>query len=218
MLTTGQDNPPFTDSRRIDGGIVTRQVLAVFHAMGYQTRLDWLPWRRGYGLTRKGVYQASFPYLKTPEREKDFIFSDVIFSDATYLWTRRGETLSADDPAGFKHKTICVPQDFHSPLLTLLDGSITRNEVRVERPDSPEKCVQMLAAGRVDALSGEEEEIALPLKANNLEGAIKHGPTPLATLDFHVIFNKGNPTLARYFNETMRQMKLDGRYAGRMTE
>ena len=217
-LTTGQDDPPFTDRTRADGGIATRLVLAVFQAMGNETKLDWLPWRRGYILTRTGVYQASFPYLKTAERERDFIFSDVIFSDASYLWIRAGDSLSGDDPAGFKDKTICVPHGFHSPLLELLGAMIERGEVRVERPDSPERCVQMMAAGRVDVLSGQESEIALPLKTNHLEGAIVRAPAPLAKLDFHVIFNKQNAALARRFNQTLQRMKDDGRYADRMAE
>lgn len=217
-LTTGQDDPPFTDSARADGGIATRLVLAVFQAMGDETKLDWLPWRRGYSLTKSGVYQASFPYLRTPEREKDFVFSDVIFSDASYLWTRPGDDLTPDNPAGFKDKAICVPQGFHSPLLTLLASQIAGGEVRVEQPDTPEKCIQMLAAGRVDALSGQEAEISQPLKADNLSGAIVHGPVPLTKLDFHVIFNKQNAALARRFDQTLRQMKEDGSYANRMAE
>ena len=217
-LTTGQDDPPFTDSTRADGGIATRLVLSVFQTMGYETKLDWLPWRRGYILTRSGVYQASFPYLRTAERERDFIFSDSIFSDFSYLWIRAGDTLSGENPAGFKDKTICVPRGFHSPLLSLLEGMTARHEVRVERPDSPEKCVQMLAAGRVDALSGQKSEIALPLKAGHLEGAIVQAVPPLAKLDFHVIFNKDNAALARRFNQTLQRMKDDGSYAERMAE
>ena len=217
-LTTGQDDPPFTDSARADGGIATRLVLAVFQAMGDETKLDWLPWRRGYSLTKTGVYQASFPYLKTAERERDFIFSDVIFSDPSYLWIRTGDTLSGENPAGFKGKIICVPQGFHSPLLALLGTMITKSEVRVERPDTPEKCVQMLAAGHVDALSGQQAEIALPLKANHLEGVIVHTAAPLMKLDFRVIFNKQNAALARRFNQTLQRMKDDGSYANRMAE
>lgn len=218
LLTTGQDDPPFTDRTRADGGIATKLVLSVFHRMGYETRLDWLPWRRGYSLTKTGVYQASFPYLKTAERERDFIYSDVIFSDASYLWTRTGEALAADDPAGFKGKTVCVPQGFHSPLLVTLSAEIAKGEVKIERPDTPEKCVQMLAARHVDALSGQEAEIAAPIKANNLTGAIEHGAAPLMQLDFHVIFNKENATLARHFNETLRQMKQDGSYPTRLVD
>jgi polar amino acid transport system substrate-binding protein len=217
-LTTGQDDPPFTDRSRPDGGIATRLVLAIFHGMGYETQLDWLPWRRGYSLTKTGVYQASFPYLKTPEREHDFIYSDVIFSDASYLWTRAGDSLSTEDLGSFKNKTICVPQGFHSPLLVTLSALIDRGEVKIERADTPEKCVQMLAAGRVDALSGQEAEITLPIKANNLEGSIVHGTVPLMKLDFYVIFNKENAALARRFNQTLRQMKEDGSYAARMAE
>lgn len=211
-LTTGQDDPPFTDRTRADGGIATRLVLSVFHSMGYEVQLDWLPWRRGYSLTRTGVYQASFPYLKTAERERDFIYSDVIFSDASYLWTRAGDSLSADDPAGFKGKTICVPQGFHSPLLVTLSAEIAQGEVRTERPDTPEKCVQMLAASRVDALSGQEAEIELPIKAANLTGSIVHGATPLMKLDFHVIFNKHSAVLARRFDKALKKMKQEGNY------
>lgn len=210
-LTTGQDDPPFTDRTRADGGTATKLVLSVFHMMGYQTKLDWLPWRRGYSLTKSGVYQASFPYLKTPDREHDFIYSDVLFSDVSYLWTRAGEMLSIDDPAEFRKKTICVPQGYHSPLLVTLSAQIDRGEVRIERPDTPERCVQMLAAGRVDALSGQEAEIAVPIEANHLTGAIIHDPAPLMKLDFYVIFNKDNPGLARHFNETLRLIRPDPR-------
>jgi len=219
-LTTGQDNPPFTDRTRADGGTATRLVLAVFHAMGYQTRLDWLPWRRGYSLTKAGSYQASFPFLRTPEREQDFLFSDPIFSDATYLWTRPEDRLNADEPAGFKDKILCVPQGFHSPLLVLLNAQIERAEVRVERPDTPEKCVQMLAAGRVDALSGQESEIAVPLRDNGLADKVSHGPVPLMKLDFHVIFPReaaGSAELLRRFNKILTRMRDDGSYARLMT-
>lgn len=210
-LTTGQDDPPFTDRTRPDGGTATKLVLSAFHQMGYQTKLDWLPWRRGYSLTKSGVYQASFPYLKTPDREHEFVFSDVLFSDVSYLWTRTGEMLNIDRPAEFAKKTICVPHGYHSPLLVTLSAEIDRGDVRIERPDTPEKCVQMLAAGRVDALSGQEAEIAAPIEANHLEGAITHSPAPLMKLDFYVIFNKENPGLARRFNEALQLIKADTR-------
>ncbi|HMA49823.1 MAG TPA: transporter substrate-binding domain-containing protein, partial [Magnetospirillaceae bacterium] len=125
----------------------------------------------------------------------------------SYLWTRAGDTLSTDHLAGFKGKTVCVPQGFHSPLLVTLSALISRGDLKIERPDTPEKCVQMLAAGRVDALSGQEAEIAVPIEANHLAGKIVHGPSPLMKLDFHVIFNKDNAALARRFNDMLRLMK-----------
>jgi len=214
-LTTGQDNPPFTDSAKPDGGLATRLVIETFRAMGAQPTLEWLPWRRGYSLTKGGVYQASFPYLRTAERERDFLYSDPIFTDFSYLWMRADDTLSSDDPARFKTRTICVPQSYHSPLFDLLGAMIARDEVKLVRPDTPEKCVQMLAAGRVDALSGQEAEIAVPLQALGLTGRIIHAQAPLARLDFHVIFPRSGahtPELLERFNATLRRMKDDGRY------
>lgn len=216
-LTTGQDDPPFTDRTRPDGGIATRLVLEVFHAMGAQTRLDWLPWRRGYSLTKSAVYQASFPYLKTAERERDFLYSEPIFSDFSYVWTRADDAIGADDPTRFRGRTICVPQGYHSPLLDLLGALIERDEVKLERPDTPEKCVQMLIAGRVDALSGQETEIAVPIQLLGLAGRLAHDPVPLAKLDFHVIFSRtGTGDLPDRFNAALRRMKDDGRYAALM--
>jgi len=218
-LTTGQDDPPFTDSKRADGGIATRLVLEAFRTAGTQPKLDWLPWKRGYSLTRNGTYQASFPYLRTAKREQDFLFSDPIFSDPSYLWTRTGDTLSVDDPEGFKGRTICVPQSYHSPLQDLLAASIASGKVKVERPETPDKCVQMLAAGRVDALSGEAEEIAGPRRTLGRADSISRSRTPLAKLDFCVIFPRngiGSAALLDRFNAALRRMRGDGRYAALM--
>jgi len=215
-LTTGQDDPPFTDSKRADGGIATRVVLEAFRTAGTQPKLDWLPWKRGYSLTKSGTYQASFPYLKTAKREQDFLFSDPIFSDPSYLWIRTGDTLSADQPEGFKGRTICVPQNYHSPLQDLLAQQIAGGKVKVERPETPDKCVQMLAAGRIDALSGEDEEIAGPLKALGQADRISRSAAPLARLDFRVIFPRDTPgsaALLDRFNTALQRMRDDGRYA-----
>lgn len=218
-LTTGEDNPPFTDSTRPDGGSATRLVLEVFSAMGVQTRLDWLPWRRGYSLTKSGTYQASFPYLRTAERERDFLYSDPIFTDFSYLWTRADDPIGTEDPRRFKDKTICVPLGFHSPLLDFLGAMIARHEVKLESPDTPKRCVQMLAAGRVDALAGQETEITTPIRTLGLAGRIVHDPVPLARIDFHVIFPRDSARAADLrdrFNAALRRMKEDGRYAALM--
>jgi polar amino acid transport system substrate-binding protein len=215
-LTTGPDDPPYTDRDRADGGSATRLVMAVFQAMGVQAKLEWLPWRRGYSLTKSGTYQASFPYLKTADRERDFMFSDVLYSADSYIWTRTGETLVAEDPAGFRNRTLCVPQGYHSPLLEVLASMIERGETRLERAESPEKCVQMLGAGRVDALTGPEATITLYTETNGLSGKITHGAAPIRQLDFHAVFSKesgGNRQLVERFNRTLRKMKEDGSYA-----
>ena len=214
-LTSGLDDPPFTDSARPDGGIVTRLVIETFRAAGTQPKLDRLPWRRGYSLAKSGEYQAGFPFLKTPERERDFFFSDPVFTDFSYLWTRAGDPLSPEDPARFKGRTICVPQGYHSPLQDLLAAGIARGEVAVNHPETPEKCVQMLVAGRVDAMSSQEKQIALSIQALGMAGLIAKCPTPLARLDFHVVFPRaaaGSAGLLARFNAALRQMRESGRY------
>ena len=110
-LTTGPSYYPLTDIRRPDGGRATRIVSAVFKAQGKDIVIEWLPWRRGYEMTKAGKYGATFPYLKTPEREREFYFSDVLMTEESLLWTRSGSPLNIKNPATFKKAKICAGVD-----------------------------------------------------------------------------------------------------------
>lgn len=212
-VTTGVDNPPYTDEHQPDGGSATRLVKAALENLGYSVKLEWLPWRRGFELTKKGSFQATFPYLRTAAREADFYYSDAIYSDDSFLWSRREDHFTADQPQRLVGRTICVPQGYASPLVDWLQDHDMLAKVTISHPDSVEKCVDMLAAGRVDALSGQEEEIGTLARPRDLGDRIIHDQRPLARLQFYVIFPKADPNsaaLARNFNESLRKMRVKG--------
>lgn len=221
-LTTGPDYPPFADPKLADGGVATRIVVTVFRQMGLAPVVDWLPWRRGYKLTKQGVYLASFPYLRTAERERDFLYSERIYSDDSYLWTRvndriigkAGERLVADEAASFKGRTICVPEGYSTPLASFLQQMTDRHEINVESPRSLDQCVTMLASGRVDAFSGQISEIEPSIQAQGLQSKILRSKM-IAKLDYFVVFTRNDDRsaeLLRQFNQTLAGMKRDGSY------
>jgi len=192
-VTTDANQPPFTDISKSDGGIATRKVIAAFRAAGMAPELDWLPWRRGLSETEKGTFAATFPYLKTAERERSFFYSDPIYYDESYLWMRSGAAISLEDASSLSGKTLCVPRGYWSPLKALLSAQIDRREIKVEQPESQETCVRMLAVGHADFMSGEEFEIG-PLLLP--EDRIVHSPRPIQLLAFHVLFSRKSQNAA----------------------
>lgn len=220
-LTTGPDYPPLVDHTRADGGIATKLVLAIFSRMDRPVTLDWLPWARGFQSTRNGRYNATFPYFKTEEREKSFLYSDALLSMPTFMWQRRGDSLDFTNPASFIGRAVCVPLGFSSSLAARLTSLIARREVRIESPPRPDNCVQMLAAGRVDAVTGTDGEIMRLIDLGGLAEKLIRSPQPLEIRAYFLIAPKADPQAAQLierFNLALARMKEDGSYARLMAQ
>lgn len=215
ILTTGPDYYPLTDIRKPDGGRATRIVSAVFKSLGKDIAIDWLPWKRGYQMTKAGKYGATFPYLKTLEREREFLFSDVIAKEESLLWTRSGSPLNINDPSTFKKAKLCAGVGYASVIEEILKSDINLKEVEIFRPQNRESCLLMLGAGRVDAISGLKDEIMPMVEANNLAAKVTFSVKPIKTVSFHLIAPKNDPdsrALITDFNKALRQIQADGTY------
>ncbi len=66
--------PPMIAENAIGYGILARRVSAVFEAMGYQVRYEFLPWQRAYQNTQRGEYAATFPWVWSDQRDKQVLF------------------------------------------------------------------------------------------------------------------------------------------------
>lgn len=215
LLTTGPNYYPLTDIRRPDGGRATRIVSAVFKSLGKDIVIDWLPWKRSYQMTKAGRYGATFPYLKTVEREREFLFSDVITKEESLLWTRSGSPLNIKDPSTFKKAKLCAGVGYASVIEEILKSAINPKDVEIFRPQNRESCLLMLAAGRVDAISGLKDEIMTMIEANDLAGKVTFSVKPIRTVPFHLIAPKSNPASAALiadFNRALKQLQADGTY------
>jgi len=214
-LTTGPDYPPLTDHSRADGGIATKLVLEIFRRMDMAPTLDWLPWARGYQSTKNGVYRATFPYYKSDLRESEFIYSDPLMSLPTFIWQRRGGALNLADQTSLAGKSLCVPLGFFSPMAERMTAMIARGLVRVEKPQTEDNCVQMLAAGRVDFAIGTEDQFNRSIDRNGLAEKLARSPEPLEIRPYFLIAPRNDPRspqLIERFNAILSQMKEDGSY------
>lgn len=75
--------------------------------MGYESKFVSLPWARGYKLTFKGDFIATFPYNRTSSRESEVAFSEPLFGIASHLSVRKKSPLKFDGLADLEGYSTC---------------------------------------------------------------------------------------------------------------
>ncbi|WNO03914.1 substrate-binding periplasmic protein [Rhodoferax mekongensis] len=147
-ISTGDGYPPYVDWRVPTGGIATEVVRNVVLRMGYEPKFATLPWARGYRLTLKGDFIATFPYIRTSGRETEVAFSEPLFGIASHIFVRNNSLLKFEGLGDLAGYSTCnyVGSALPSSVQTLIsDGLVKVNEV-----SSLSTCFKLLELGRVD--------------------------------------------------------------------
>lgn len=147
-LVSGDDYAPFTGQALPGGGMLTQVVGAALNERGLTHSLDWRPWNRGYLKTLQGEYDATFPYVRTAERERDYLYSTPLYTANQHLFSRAEDLFEADDLAALRGKRICYPLGWQPPaaIQQLLDkGALQRHA-----PAGLNECARLLLLGRDD--------------------------------------------------------------------
>lgn len=212
-LVSGNGYPPFADQQLPGGGVATRVVMATFERMGAQPTIDWLPWRRGYIAALGGHYVATFPYIRTAERQRDFLYSEPIFRSKAYLYALPGQP-HALTVEGLRNHALCHPWGWALASGPDLQDAIKRGEIRLEQPAGLDTCFEMLRRGRVDAvlaLAEVTDHVLAGLPPLKLVRATR----PLTETELHLIVprsGRDSEQLLEQFNQTLALMKADGSF------
>jgi len=74
--------PPMVSENMVGFGKHAQRVTEIFSAMGYRVKFVFLSWPRSFELTKQGAYVATFPWLKTAERDHDFLIPNHAIAQA----------------------------------------------------------------------------------------------------------------------------------------
>ncbi|MDO6441022.1 ABC transporter substrate-binding protein [Marinobacter sp. 2_MG-2023] len=159
---------------------ISREVL---ESMGYDVKLDFVPWKRAQRLTLKNERDGIVGIGITPEREKVFRFPEkALLISETAVYTKQDHTFDYEDLDSLKGMRVGVSPGYtYSPEI----ASALHFE-RVEMP-SIESGLKMLLLGRLDAIlanryvagiQAERLDIVYKIKAS--ERPVSVGPVYLA--------------------------------------
>ena len=215
-LVSGDDYLPYSDRKAPEGGMATELVRKAFAEVKMDTKVDWLPWARGYDDTKSGTFAATFPYFKGAEREKDMLYSDIMVKLTDRIFVKAGASkFNFSTVAGFSGSTICLPIGWTQPA-KLVD-SIKSGAIKVQAPKDISTCVKLVASDRADFFVTEENNGRASIAAAGVPaGSVVVADVPaLSENGLYLIAPKSNPAskdLLAAFNKGLEALRKDGSY------
>jgi len=213
-LVTGPDYKPFTDPGLPQGGMHVEIVQAAFAKVGDHVTIEFEPWARGYVDAQHQTFDGTFPYAKTADRERDFIYSDVIYEQINRPYVLANTPLSASQLDELAGKTMCYPHGYF--LTGKIKDMIDQGSIRLETPDGMLQCFKMLKAGRVDFVNSIDAQARAT--SQQLFGSAK-AVKPLAAVissgNDNLIVARQNPNHDRIladFNRGLAMLRESGEY------
>ncbi|MGL4250288.1 MAG: substrate-binding periplasmic protein [Aeromonas sp.] len=211
LLATGEF-APYTGKDLPEGGQTTQLVTTLLQEAGYQeVKIDYLPWNRGYELTRNGLVTATYPYAWTSERAKELYYSAPIHIDYLSWFTYHASEAILDGK--WQGLRVCIPAGWST---SHADEVIARFSLKLNRPASLAQCLQLLALKRVD-LMPMNDAVTADASMQVFGDANYLQPLPYfrqADTFYFVVSRKwqGGRELVERFNEALAASRASGHY------
>lgn len=209
--------PPFFSNHLPGGGLGNRIVTEAFAEVGVTVDFDYLPWKRAYESADRGPAQGSSGWLKLPERERRFLFSDPIFHSARVFFHRKDSHFHWETPEDMKDYRIAVTLGSADEID--LESIMASGKGSMDIAISYEAGMKKLAAGRVDAYFCNVDVgryILHKRVPEEMVRAITFDTKPFYEEDNHLIISRrleNAQELMTRFNEGLDRLRESGRYA-----
>jgi len=214
-LATGDHYEPFTAKELPEGGMATAIVRAVYDHLGRSIRVTFLPWKRAYAMTLRGRFAATFPYIRTDERDADYLYSAPIYTVREHAIVANGSPIRANSVDDLAGKTYCLPNGYAAS--DTLAAMRRADQLTRTTPPSMAHCMQLLDIGRVDFVVA-NAHVGRAAMAKVFGNAMRTRflDVIVANANLHVLFPRtqpGSEAALRRFNEALAAIRENGRYA-----
>ncbi|CCH48960.1 substrate-binding periplasmic protein [Pseudodesulfovibrio piezophilus] len=214
-LTTGEW-PPYFSKEFLHGGFVTRVVTESFALANMEARYEYLPWKRGFEAARLGQYAGAMGWIKTPDRERDFLFSDPILTYKAVFFHRMGKQFHWEGLGDVGHMTVGVTLGY--TYANMLKATLEARGGSLATAPTDLINFQKLAAGRIDVFPCALAVGNYLLKTRfppETRATIHSHPRPLHEGKLYLLISKkypdGKAIIAR-FNTGLRRLRASGLY------
>lgn len=194
-------------------GYVSHIIQEAFKYTGYKVVFTFLPWKRAYNMTVKGNYDSCGMWYKTPEREKEIIFSDPVELTTVNIFYRKRDGLVFRDYSDLKGKAVGVTLGYTIPkeLIKMADAG----EIKIDTVPNDKQNLKKLLAGRIDLFpAGLVPTLAQMRKYLSKEEVdqIAYHSRPLVKEYSYLVFSKKiSLEKIKNFNQGLKKMKSSGK-------
>ena len=196
-------------------GFMPEIVDEAFRRIGLPARISILPWARCLVAARFGAVQGIIGASRTPQRERDYLFSDEPLAlETESLFVRAGDPdlgPLGEDRLAEAHIAIISGSSF-GPVL---DEAIKAGKFHhLERTSSIANLLHMLLNRRVDYIALDRMSVLRVAKIMGVQKQIREMPAPLFSGSVFLAFTRERDMtdIRRAFDQALRVMKKDGSY------
>lgn len=215
QIVTGDDYAPFAAKALPEGGLTTNVVKQVYKSLNQDVKIDWQSWSQGYSNAKSGQYAATFPYGHSPQRDKDFIYSDSLYDMKLMTYSKPGSKLNVADINSFKGKTLCLPADW-SPSAKF-QALIDSGNLKIQDAKDVSACAQMVVEGKADFFNADPDQGNAAIKKIGANASqIVASTDAVDVKSLHLIAPKADPKSAEIiskFNAGLKDLKAKGEYS-----
>jgi len=110
-ISSGEWEPWISENLK-NNGVILDIVDKILKSQDIDTKIIFYPWARAYSLAKQGKVDATAVWFKTEDREKDFLFSDMIFDTQDVLIYKKGKVIKFNNLEDLKNYKIAVVRSY----------------------------------------------------------------------------------------------------------
>lgn len=179
---------------------------AVYALSKHEVRTTFFPWKRALVLAKSGEYDGLCSCSYTPEREKDFYFSDEIGKNSIGLYSLK--KLKIENLSKLKDLKVGVVRGYS------LENDLKENKIDFTTSTSELNLLKMLEVKRLDAVYSFKVVISELLKTNSFHDPFFYTETSSAPY-FTCLSKKAknSVSLLNQFNKSLKVIKTQKVYS-----
>lgn len=218
ILLVSGDWAPYVYETPDDHSPIVAIVIAAFQEVGMTPKIAYYPWKRAEDITLQGTAFAAFPYAFTPERAKDFDFSDPLYISQSRIFYN-----TQIHPDGIPFETL---EDLRGYTVGGLLGGwyepiFAEVGLKTEYTDSIQANIDKLALGRIDVFVEEANagwftiRELYPDKVDQFATVAKPVEAPGFESDLRLLVSRTYPhsaELLAQFNTGLAAIRANGKY------
>lgn len=219
-LTNGEW-PPYTSASLYQNGFASHVVREAFRAVDVEVVFGFFPWKRSYIYAQKGkgidgeAWNGSIVWVKTDERENQFLYTDRVILDKEVLFFSKDNPLRWEKVSDLKGKIIGGTMHTAYPMF---EEAEKQRVLSIERAGNYDTLFKRLVRGRIDAVPQALNVGNYFLRTSltpKERSKVSFSPTIIQEEAYHVILSKKdkvNKRFVRLFNIGLNKIKLNGKY------